>query len=429
MISVYISSCIRSSACAATPKGKRRRLAPDDASGIDGEVIALESWLHIEVDRETNPAALEVIRADVEQVLADVRVSTSDWLKMLATLQSVCAGLDSAPPPVDGAELIEGREFLQWLGDQHFTFLAYRAYDLTADDTLTPVPDSGLGLLRNAPANASANFARLPAAIRAKAHEPTLLVLTKANARSTVHRPTYLDYVGVKRFDAHGEVIGEHRFLGLYTSSTYMSSPTDIPVLRTKVASVVERAGFLPGSHSDKDLLQILETYPRDDLFQTDADELYDTTMAILRVQERRQVRLFVHREPYGRFVSCLVYLPRDRYTTDVRVHIAALLMDGFGGASYEWNTRLSESVLARLHYVLRLDPMAPHEVDVDHLQSQIRLTARSWLDDLRDALVATHGEEAGLDELAVWHDAFPARTRTTSRPRMRSPTSPSSRG
>jgi glutamate dehydrogenase len=172
------------------PDGTLRGLAPDDASNIEGEAVELESWVHIEVDRETNPAALEALRADIERVLADVRAATSDWLKMLSVLQGVCAGLDTAPPPVDGRALAEGKEFLRWVGDQHFTFLAYRAYDLVDDDTLVPVGDSGLGLLRDAPESSSANFARLPAEIRAKAHEPTLLLLTKANSRSTIHRPT-----------------------------------------------------------------------------------------------------------------------------------------------------------------------------------------------------------------------------------------------
>ena len=210
--------------------------------------------------------------------------------------------------------------------------------------------------MREAPEDPSASFAALPSSIRAKAREKTLLVLTKANARSTVHRPTHLDYIGIKRYDAHGEVVGEHRFIGLYASGAYTGSPFAVPVLRRKVSAVIERAGFLPASHDHKDLVQTLETYPRDDLFQIDVDHLYDIAMGILRLQERRRVRLFVHREPYGRFVSCLVFIPRDRYTTQVRERIAHFLVDAYGSKGYEWNTRLSDSVLARLHYVLHLE-------------------------------------------------------------------------
>ncbi len=382
----------------------------------DGELLGLgadddgplESWLHIEVDRETNRVTLDALEADIERVLRDVRAATADWHAMLTTVQKVAADLDASTLPLGDDEIAEGIALLQWLGDQHFTFLAYRAYDLDADDVLRPVPDTGLGLLRDAPELPSENFARLPPEIRAKARDKTLLVLTKANTRSTVHRPTYLDYVGVKRFDDHGNVIGEHRFIGLYTSSAYMSSPREIPVLRHKVRAVIERAGFLPASHDAKDLLQILETYPRDDLFQIDIDTLYDTATAILRLQERRQVRLFVNREPYGRFVSCLVFLPRDRYTTAVREHIARLVMDAYGAPTPEWNTRLSESVLARLHYILHVDPSAPHDVDVRALETRVAAAARAWADDLRDALVAARGEEAGLDTFHAWSNAFP---------------------
>ncbi len=233
-------------------------------------------------------------------------------------------------------------------------------------------------------------------------------MLTKTNRPSTVHRPTFLDYVGVKRYDAAGNVIGEHRFLGLYTASVYTSSASDVPVLRRKVAQVIERAGFLPASHDQHDLAQILDTYPRDDLFQLDVDTLYQITMGILRLQERRQVRLFLSREPYGRFVSCLVFLPRDRYTTQVREHIAELLMQTLGALSCEWNTRLPESVLARLHFVLRVDPTMPHDVDVRSLEARVAATARAWVDDLRDALIAARGEEEGIEQARIWLNAFP---------------------
>jgi glutamate dehydrogenase len=382
-------------------------LAPDDVEGVDDDVL-LESWVHIEVDRETNPDVLATIAHDLELVLRDVRAATTDWVKMLGALQHVCAELDAHPPPLPDDDLAEGKALLRWLGDQHFTFLAYRTYDLEPGDVLRPLPGSGLGLLRDAALVPSAGFAALPPEIRAKAHDKTLLLLTKANARSTVHRPTYLDYIGVKRYDDAGKVIGEHRFIGLYTSSAYMLSPTDVPVLRRKVSQVIERAAFLPASHDQKDLEQILETYPRDDLFQVDVDHLYDIAMSILRLQERRQVRMFVQREPYGRFASIMVFLPRDRYTTSVRENIAQILCDAFGAESHEWNTRLSASVLARLHYVLRLDPAHRVEVDERALERQVAAAARSWADDLRDALRDARGEEAGLDAYRIWGDAFP---------------------
>ncbi|HEY5173179.1 MAG TPA: NAD-glutamate dehydrogenase, partial [Acidimicrobiia bacterium] len=395
--------CVRRS-----PAGELLGMAPEEEPAIDGEQLVLESWTHIEIDRETNAEILESVRTDLLSVLHDVRAATSDWAQMLGTLEQVAADLARTPPPCADEELAEGKALLQWLADDHFAFLAYREYRLADDDRLLPVPGTGLGLLRKAPEKPSASFAALPPEVRAKARERTLLVLTKANARSTVHRPTHLDYIGIKRYDAHGDVVGEHRFIGLYSSGAYTGSPFDVPVLRRKVAAVIERAGFLPASHDQKDLTQILETYPRDDLFQIDVEHLFDTAMGILRLQERRRVRLFVHREPYGRFVSCLVFIPRDRYTTQVRGHIAQLLLAAYGSKSYEWNTRLSESVLARLHYVLHLETPGGDTVDVAELERSVAAAARAWVDDLRDALTASQGEETGLDLLRVWADAFP---------------------
>ncbi len=395
-----------------------------DAEGErrEGGKVVRESWVHIEADRETSVEVLDTVRAEVERALHDVRASTNDWPAMLAALDTVRDDIGTHPPPCDPDELTEGQAFLRWLGDQHFTFLGYRTYDLERDaqggDILRAVPGSGLGILRNprgagsgtAAGAVSDRFSRLPAEIRAKARERTLLVLTKANARSTVHRPSYLDYVGVKRYDDAGNVIGEHRFLGLYTSSAYNASPIDVPVLRRKVDEVVARSQFAPASHDFKDLEAILESYPRDDLFQIDAAHLFDIAMGILGLQERRRVRVFVHREQFGRFVSCLVFVPRDRYTTPVRLRIARRLTAAFGASGYEWNAQLSESVLARLHYILRVDPTENlnRRVELPDLEKRVALAARTWGDDLHDTLVNARGEEHGLDLLRIWNSAFP---------------------
>ncbi len=368
----------------------------------------LESWTHIEVDRETSTEILDAVRAELLAVLDDVRAATNDWRPMLDALQRVADELERTAPPCPADELVEGKALLRWLGEENFTFLGYRSYDLAGADRLMPVAGSGLGLLRDAPEQPSKSFASLPAAVRAKAYEKTLLVLTKANARATVHRPTHLDYIGIKRYDEHGEVIGEHRFIGLYAAGAYIDSPFTVPVLRRKVAAVLERAGFLPGSHDHKDLVQILETYPRDDLFQIDVDHLFANALGILRLQERRGVRLFVHHDPFGRFVSCLVFIPRDRYTTKVRERIANRLADAYGSDGCEWNTRLSESALARLHFVLHLDRPDPPPVDEAALGRSVAAAARAWVDDLRDALIGARGEETGLDQLKIWADAFP---------------------
>jgi len=391
-----------------TSDGALVGLADERAPGDD----ILESFVCVEIDRETTPAALTALREGLLAVLADVRCATGDWLKMLARLQHVVDELAASPPPIDADDVAEGRALLEWMGDQHFTFLGYRQYELGAaatGDVLRPVPGTALGILRNAPEESSRSFEELPPDIRAHARDRELLVLTKTNRRSTVHRPTYLDYVGVRTFGVNGSVTGEHRFLGLFTSTAYNTSPIDIPVLRRKVAAVVDRAGFLPASHDHKDLIAILETFPRDDLFWIDVDTLYDTAISILQLQERRRVRVFVHRETFGRFVSVLVFLPRDRYATPVRERISDLLVETFGARNHEWNTRLSESVLARLHFVLHVDPNDRRLVDVDALEARIAALTRAWTDDLRDALVAGRGEEDGLELFREWSRAFPA--------------------
>src|SRR5690349_10955795 len=237
--------------------------------------VTVESFVHVEVDRDAAPDSLEHARDALLSALADVRAATSDWMMLLAQVRHVLDDMHTSPPPVGADELAEGRALLEWMTDQHFTFLGYRKYELTrenGEDALAVVPGTGLGILRNAPAVRSLSFAALPPEVRRRAREKSLLIVTKANSRSTVHRPVYLDYVGVKTFDEHGNVRGEHRFLGLWTSSAYNTSPIDVPLLRHKVQAVIDRAGFLPLSHDQKDLIAILESFPRDDLFQIDGD-------------------------------------------------------------------------------------------------------------------------------------------------------------
>jgi glutamate dehydrogenase len=372
-----------------------------------------ESFIHVEVDRVPEPARMEALAADLERVLDDVRQAVADFEPMRERVLAIVQGLDDRPPPIPPQELAEGQAFLRWLADHHFTFLGCRSHELVrldGEDGLKVVPGSGLGILRETPdkSDGAAAFAALPPEVRAYARRPELLVVTKSASRSTVHRPGHLDYVAVKRFDDKGEVCGEDRFLGLFTSTAYSANPAEIPLLRRKIASVVERAGLAPGSHSGKALINILETYPRDELFQTGDDDLLQTAMGILHLGERQRFRLFVRRDPFERFLSCLIYAPRENYTTELRQKWQDILMREFNGTSSEFNVHLSESVLARIQITVRTKPGSIPFFDVREVEQKLVAAARRWDDDLKTALLEAAGEAQGNALLRRFGAAFP---------------------
>ncbi|MFF7384572.1 NAD-glutamate dehydrogenase [Streptomyces griseoluteus] len=400
--------------------GKLIEVLPTGPHGELPHDAHVESWIHVETDRETDRADLKQISADLLRVLSDVREAVEDWEKMREAAVRIADDLRDEPRPADlpAAEVDEARELLRWLSADHFTFLGYREYELRGDDSLSAKPGTGLGILRSDPHHSeddehpvSPSFERLPADARAKAREHRLLVLTKANSRATVHRPSYLDYIGVKKFDADGNVVGERRFLGLFSSAAYTESVRRVPVIRRKVAEVLERAGFSPNSHDGRDLLQILETYPRDELFQTPPAELQSIATSVLYLQERRRLRLYLRQDEYGRYYSALVYLPRDRYTTGVRLRIIDILKEELGGTSVDFTAWNTESILSRLHFVVRVQPGTelPELSDADKERIEARLVeaTRSWSDGFAEALNAECGEERAAELLRRYSNAF----------------------
>jgi glutamate dehydrogenase len=377
--------------------------------GPQTEDAIAESIIHAEVARETDPEKLGELHDNIARVLNDVCAAVRDWPSMRDRMAELVDELERRPPPVDEKALAEGRAFLQWLADDHFTFLGYRDYELQEGEGTTglrAVEGSGLGILSGAPATP---LTVLKGKALALAKSRALLVLTKANSLSTVHRPAYLDYVGVRTFDDAGNVTGERRFLGLYTSSAYKQSPLAIPLLRGKVKEVLHRASFPPASHDQKALLEILETYPRDSLFQITTDELFEVAIGVLGLGERQRLRLWARRDPLDRYMDCLVCIPRDRFNTVNRERIAELLAETFGGIHVDWTLHLSESLLVRVHYVVHLAPDAPDEYDLAELESRLVHGTRAWTDDLRDALHEEYGEEHSGALYARYQSAFPA--------------------
>ncbi len=373
---------------------------------------ARESWMYIEVDRLVDSGQRAELAAGLERVLDDVRAAVRDWRPMLDRLHEAIAELQPAPPTVPPPLADETQAFLRWLADDHLTLLGYRRHDLVheqGEDLLRLVPDSGLGVLRDAAQEVSASFAAVPAQARAMARAPTpVLLVTRSNTRSTVHRPGYTDYVGVKRYDAAGQVIGEHRFVGLFTSTAYSARVEEIPLLRQKVAAVEQRAALPEGGHLAKALRHSLATYPRDDLFQIGEDDLFTASLGILAAGERQRLRLFVWRDPYERFVSCLVYVPREAYSTELRKKFQAILMAAFGGTRADFGVLLGDTLLARVHFSIRTTPGQAPTLDTREIEAALADAARRWDDDLRDALVDEVGEGRGMALFKRWGAAVP---------------------
>jgi glutamate dehydrogenase len=391
--------------------GRLQQVLPPGPGSPEGAVR--ESVIHAEVDRQTDAGQLEQLEVHLSHVIGEVRAVVEDWPAMRERALGIAGELTTDPPPLDPDEVGEASEFLTWLEDHHFTFLGYREYDLRDEDgeaRLAALPGTGLGVLRQAPDEAhSRRLDDLPRQVRERAREPYLLNLTKANSRATVHRPAYLDYIGVKRFDEDGNVIGERRFLGLYTTTADHATPREIPILRRKVDAVLARAAFPHGSHNEKALIEILETHPRDEIFHVPTDELFEIAMGILYLGERQRVGLFVRRDTFGRFLSCLVFVPRDRFNTENRRRIEAILKRAFHASSSDYTTRVSESVLVRLHYKVYIEPGRVPEYDVREIETLLVAATRSWPDDLESALIQQHGEERGNELRRRYGEAFPA--------------------
>ncbi|HTV78943.1 MAG TPA: NAD-glutamate dehydrogenase [Steroidobacteraceae bacterium] len=390
----------------------RRDRAGRLLSMADGSAARRESWQLFEVDRQIDPQRLRLLTRTLAATLADVRVAVADWRPMLEQARVAARELQDPGVPPE-SDPTEAQALIEWMVAGHFTFLGYRRYRLqrgARKDLLLPQSASGLGILRAArPGVATPAPTALTGALRREARSARAVLVTKANSRATVHRGSYLDYVGVRIFDARGRVTGEHRFLGLWTSSAYESSPRSIPMLKDKIEAVVGAFNAAPHSHDAKALLHVLETYPRDELFQATIPELIRNVRGIVNLYERAQVRLFARRDPFDRFYSCLVYVPRDRYDSRVRSRIEAVLLGEFGGEAVETQVQLSESTLARLYVVVRLGDRPRLRTDPARIERALARAASTWQAGLRDALTSGMDEAAALVLWSQFAGVFPA--------------------
>ncbi|MEI9991057.1 MAG: NAD-glutamate dehydrogenase [Rhizomicrobium sp.] len=357
-------------------------------------VLALEPILN-----EVRQAA---ILHSAHATFAQVGVAVRDWRAMTARLRESIDGLKANPPKVSKEEFDESIALLEWLGDNHFTFLGSRDYDFdpAGDGALVPVAHSGLGVLSDPDARVirrGPDRAALTPQVRAFLVQPSPLIITKSNERSLVHRRVHMDYVGVKTFGADGRLTGERRFVGLFTSGAYSRRPSDIPLLRRKVANVLAHAGLPPASHDGKALAHILDTYPRDELFQISEEDLFAIAQGILRLGERPTVRVFLRFDRFDRFVSALVFVPRDRYDTHARERIHEILAKALNGRLSSATPTIDESVLARVHYIISRNEGARPPVSVQLLEEQIRGAVRTWDDGFAQAMETLHGETEGM--------------------------------
>lgn len=383
------------------------------SSDDDQNNSSSEAPIYIEIDRLSDENTMEELKAEIANVLCDVRVSVADWRKMVTRVEDCLTELESNPSHLDPDELAESQDFLRWLINNNFTFLGARDYKLIGNGTnraLQIVPGSGLGVLRDETfSTASKIYAELPPQARKMALSKDILIVAKTSTDSTVHRQAPTDYIGVKMFNENGDLIGERRFIGLYTSTAYNSSPRSIPFLRHKVSKVLEDLGFPPDSHDGKEAVHILETLPRDDLFQATQEELTELTLSIIQLKERKRIRLLVRRDAYYRYFSCLVYVPREIFNTDLAYMMQEVLMQAFHGMDCTFTTYFSDSVLARIHFMIRVNPKTKVDYVVSEIEDQLIMVARSWSDELRDQLIERYHEADGLKFYNKYYKAFPA--------------------
>ncbi|MBS0349773.1 MAG: NAD-glutamate dehydrogenase [Proteobacteria bacterium] len=392
-----------------------------DNNGVVLDVLAfsekhphaiLESPLYLEIDKQTDPEILSKIQINVINVLNDVRLAVTDWEAIQHQVKNTMDVL-SNQVKIHG-EYKEIIAFLEWVLEDHFTFLGACVYKpLILDQS------SRLGLLKDHKEQQKPylGWEELADTANQMAAAKAIALSSKLTTRATVHRHSYTDLIGIKILDDHDQLIEIRLFIGLYTSSAYMGSPKVIPLVRKKVEAVIAQSKLPPRSHAGKDLLHILSTLPRDDLFHANTEELFTLSLSILHLQERARIRLFVREDANGRFVSCLVYVPRENFNEDLVRKIQGILKSELDGVEVTVSTQFSSSILVRIHYVVRVEPHNRKPYDLNQIEQKLIEAGQSWQDNLKPSVIRYFGEEQGSWILSRYRNAFPAGYRESFEP------------
>ncbi len=399
-------------AVARNGDGRLARMA-GNASARAPEGTLRESLIHIHIDWLPDPAMRERLKAGLEKVYHDVRVAVDDWSAMRTRLGMAMQSYRNNPPPLPEEEMAEAMRFLDWISADNFTFLGMREYRFSAGESAADqVGGTGLGILRDPAVMVLRRGRDLVATtpeIRAFLNKPQALIITKANVKSRVHRRVHLDYVGVKLFTADGRLDGELRIVGLLTSSAYTGTAASVPYLRLKVGQVAKMAGFDQASYSGRSLMNVLDSYPRDELFQINVETLHRFSLDILQLTERPRIRALARIDEFDRFVSVLVYIPKDRYDTSVRRRVGEFLARAFAGRVSAAYPTYPEGPLSRTHFIIGRDEGATPRVDRATLEAGIAAIVRTWSDGLKNALEAAKGSVRARQFADRYAEAFSA--------------------
>ena len=374
------------------------------------ESCTKETVFHIEIDRQVDQAQIDMLTAELNSVLSEVALVVNDWSPLQARLhemKSVITESDFSFPETTKDSTLQ---FIDWLADHNFTLMGYRYYEVSAidgDHVWHPVNDTSLGIMKNSIRDRDRRMSNLPGSARKETLSPKPLILTKTSSLARVHRPAYIDYIGVKALNEAGEVIGEHRFLGLYSASLYNSSVTDIPVLSQKIVDVCAAADVEEGTHAYKAIINILETYPRDELLHSPIHELASIVSGIFQMQERGISRMFTRKDAFGRFISCMTYVPREKYNTALRKQTQAYLRLAFGSEqAVEFTTYFSESVYARTHYIVRVKDNNM-DYPVKEIEQNIIELTKTWPDRFASVIKTAYGEGKSVPMIERYADSF----------------------